>query len=175
MRVRYFVVLASAPMRRPHHTLSRRRAIRRCAAWEFAEMIKTKAELARHLDALQVGQPLTDWWLLLPRLFGHNGRLDARGVKAARAFAAQHDCILSYPEFSREPVLFEKLMADGQLAPYVASGRREPGLRRRASSMLEFNDGRRIVDTRWLRRGNQRRSSCHREHAESQACAIRCA
>src|SRR4051812_46064082 len=128
MRFRYFVVLTSTTTRHPHHTSSRRSATRRCVASEFAEMIKTKADLARRLDALHVGQPLTDWWLLLPRLFGHNGRLDARGVKAARAFAAKHNCILSYPEFSREPVLFEKLMANGQLAPYVASGCREPGL-----------------------------------------------
>ena len=78
-------------------------------------MIETKAELARRLDALHVGQPLTDCWFLLKRLFGRNGQLDARGIKAARAFAARHNCILSYPEFSREPVLFEKLSPDGQL------------------------------------------------------------
>jgi hypothetical protein len=76
---------------------------------------------------LHVGTPLIDWWVMLPRLFGRHGKLDARSVKAARAFAAKHRCILSYPEFSREPVLFEKLLANGQLAPYVPAGRRERG------------------------------------------------
>jgi hypothetical protein len=119
-------------------------------------MIETKADLARRLDALQVGTPLVDWWLLLPRLFGRQGKLDARGVKVARAFAAKHNCILSYPESSREPVLFEKLMADGQLAPYVASGRRQPKLRRRVDGMFEISGDRRVVDVRRPRRKNRR-------------------
>ena len=45
-------------------------------------MIKTKANLARCFDSLNVGHPLIDWWLLLPRLFGRDGKLDARCVKA---------------------------------------------------------------------------------------------
>lgn len=116
-------------------------------------MIVTKAELARRLDALPVGQPLADCWFLLKRLFGRDGQLDAHGVKAARAFAARHNCILSCPEFSREPVLFEKLSADGQLTnelPYTE--RREAGLRRRADGKLDISGDRRTMNVRRLRR-----------------------
>jgi hypothetical protein len=79
-------------------------------------MIRTKADLARRLAALKVGDPLYDFGFLLPRLFGRDGKLDKRGLEAARAFVAQHHCVLSYPEFIREPVIFEKLPADDILA-----------------------------------------------------------
>ena len=78
--------------------------------------------------------------------------------KPLRAFAAKHRCILSYPEFSREPVLFEKLLANGQLASYVPAGRHEPGLRRPADDMLQISGDRRIVDVRRPSRKRQRRS-----------------
>ena len=38
-----------------------------------------------------------------------NRTLNAKLVEILRAFAADHDCIFSYTEFTREPPLFEKL------------------------------------------------------------------
>ena len=117
-------------------------------------MVRTKAELARRLAALKVGYPLLASGFLLPRLFGRNGKLEKRGLKAARAFAAEHNCVLSYPEFTREPVLFEKLSAEGTLTSEIREGRRERGPRRRADGMLLFYGDRRVVD---LRRPKRRR------------------
>jgi hypothetical protein len=111
-------------------------------------MVRTKAGLARRLTALKVGYPLYDFGFLLPRLFGRDGELDKRGLKAARAFAAQHDCVLSYPEFTREPVMFEKLSADGLLTPEAPPGRRRPRRRRTTDGMSLFFDDRRVVEIR---------------------------
>lgn len=52
----------------------------------------------------------------------------------AGAMAQQHNCILSYPEFSREAVLFETLSPKSKGWPTKCPfevGRQEPGLRLR--------------------------------------------
>ena len=101
------------------------------------------------MAALKVGDPLYDSGFLLPRLFGRNGKLDGRGLKAARAFVAQHHCDLSYPEFTREPVIFEKLSADGLLTPEAPPSRRRPRRRRRRTGgMFLFYGDRRVVEIR---------------------------
>ena len=95
---------------------------------------------------------------MLPRLFGRMASLMPGVSKPLEPLPPSTAASLSYPEFSREPVLFEKLLANGQLASYVPAGRHEPGLRRPADDMLQISGDRRIVDVRRPSRKRQRRS-----------------
>ncbi|MGK7866354.1 hypothetical protein [Falsiroseomonas sp. E2-1-a20] len=76
-------------------------------------MSGTKLDLSRRLIALPIGDVRTESESVLGSIFAGRRTLDESTAEAVRAFAASHNCLFLFAEFTRHPPAFEKLSSDG--------------------------------------------------------------